>query len=372
MALLIGTVVLWLAAISRVIASIRRPDPARIIGTVGAVCIAVAFTLSAAIAGTAFDEILSWPNGAELVQHLFLAVATFATLRFLFLLRLGSLPRRLNVIQTTLCCLVCVAMVILFAAIPLNDQPSSNFAMEYAGTLAAVLYRAVFYCYLVYCLLGITVICRRNLVKTAEQRRLGAGHESAATAVSLSAIAVGAAVATVAAATGLASMILQYITGEDAGFLVVVNAAAIAAAAILIGLGILAPVPVEVLLRWRYARRTCVHLSPLWTGLTSAVPDVVLPVPAMRSPVTRSELASTRRRIEIADALHRVRINRVDAAAIQHSSDPLTALGRTLRNTSAWVVSGSGGVIAADLLNAQRADSELQQIWMVAAAYGTS
>ena len=43
--LLVGTIVLWLAAISRVVASIRRPDPARISMTVAAVCIAVAFTL---------------------------------------------------------------------------------------------------------------------------------------------------------------------------------------------------------------------------------------------------------------------------------------------------------------------------------------
>ena len=54
-------------------------------------------------------------------------------------------------------------MVGLFAAIPLEDQTASNFVVQYADSLAAVAYRAVFESYLVYCLMGIIAICLRNL-----------------------------------------------------------------------------------------------------------------------------------------------------------------------------------------------------------------
>src|SRR6478609_6267018 len=107
MALYIGTILLWLAAVSRVIASIRRPDGARISMTVATICIAIAFTLAAA-GGTTFDGLLNWPNATELVQHIFFAIATFATPRFMFLLRLGSLPRRAATLQAIVCVTVCL------------------------------------------------------------------------------------------------------------------------------------------------------------------------------------------------------------------------------------------------------------------------
>lgn len=372
MAMLVGTVVLWLAAISRVVASIRRPDPARISMTVGAVCIAIAFTLTVSVAGVAFDELVGWPNAAELVQHLVFAVATFATLRFLHLLRLGAIPRRSNVLQITACAVVCLVMIGLFAAIPLREQTATNFAVEYADTLTAVAYRGVFYSYLVYCLVGIIVICRRNMLQAAAaQRDSGVSHESTATAVSLAFIAAGSALAILASAAGLLTMVVLHVTGEEVRPLVLVNSGGIALAALFAGIGVLAPVPVEGFLRWRRARQTSAHLTPLWSGLTQAVPDVVLPVPATRSPVARAELASTRQRIEIADALHRVRIKHDHAAAIRHCSDPPTALGHTLRNPAAWAATGSAGVIAAELLTEPR-DSDLHQILTVAAAYGTS
>lgn len=369
---LFGTIVLWLAAISRVVASIRRPDPARISMTVAAVCIAIAFTLTFSIAGVAFDDLVGIPNAAELVQHLFFAVATFATLRFLHLLRLGAIPRRSNVLQIAVCVMVCLTMIGLFAAIPLRGQTSTNFAVEYADTLAAVAYRAVFYSYLVYCLVGIIIICRRNMMQAfAAHRGGGASHESTATAISLAFITVGAGLAILASIAGLSTMVLRYLTGQEAQLLVLMNAGAVALAALFAGIGVLAPAPVEAFLRWRRARQTSAHLSPLWSGLTQAVPDVVLPIPATRSPIARAELASTRQRIEIADALHRVRIRPERAAEIRYCSDPPTALGHTLRDPAAWAATDAGGVIAAELLTTPK-ESDLQQILTVAAAYGTS
>ena len=366
MALSIGAILLWLAAISRVIASIKRPDGARISMTVATICIAIAFTLAAV--GSAFDDLLNWPNGAELIQHLFFAVATFATLRFMLLLRLGSMPRRVVMLQAMVCVTVCLTMTALFAAIPLADHSAENFAAEYAGNLAAVAYRSIFYAYLVYCLIGIAVLCRRNAITAAIHGRSGSDPESVATAISLSAIGISAVTATVAAVAGLASMTVRY-TGHNPTWLGTINTVAVAGAAILAAAGVLSTNPVEAFLRWRRAHRTCTHLAELWAGLTSVVPDVVLPMPTTRSPVSQAELASTRRRIEIADALHRIRINGSDAAAIRRSSDPSAALGRTLRDPSTWAATGAGGVIAAELLHTEP-DSELQQIWTVAAAYG--
>jgi hypothetical protein len=260
-------------------------------------------------------------------------------------------------------------MTAFFAAIPLAGHTAENFAVEYAGNLPALAYRGIFYGYLVYCLIGIAILCRRNALTAVVHSRLGSDPESVATAISLSVIGFSAVTATVAAAAGLASMTVHYSTEHDATWLGTINTVAVAAAAILAAAGVLATNPVEGFLRWRRAHRTCAHLADLWAGLTSVVPDVVLPVPATRSPVSQAELASTRRRIEIADALHRIRINGSDAAAIRHSSDPSAALGRTLRDPATWVVAGSGGVIAAELLHTEP-DSELQQIWTVATAYG--
>jgi len=369
MAMYVGTILLWLAAVSRVVASIKRPDAARISMTVATICIAICFSLATTVGGARFDDLLNWSNGAELVQHLFFAVATFATLRFMFLLRVGSMQRRAAMLQGVVCVTVCLTMTAFFAAIPLADHTAENFAAEYAGNLAAVGYRGIFYGYLVYCLIGIAILCRRNALTAVIHSRSGFDPESVATAISLSVIGFSAVTATVAAVAGFTSMIVRYSTGDVATWLGTINSVAVTAAAILAAAGVLATNPVEGLLRWRRAHRTCAHLDALWAGLTSVVPDVVLPVPTTRSPVSQAELASTRRRIEIADALHRIRINGSDAAAIRHSSDPSSALGRTLRDPSTWVVTGSGGVIAAELLHAEP-DSELQQIWSVATAYG--
>src|SRR6478752_7195689 len=371
MAMYVGTILLWLAAASRVVASIKRPDAARISMTVATICIAISFSLASTVGGARFDALLNWPNGAELVQHLFFAVATFATLRFMFLLRLGSMQRRAAMLQGIVCITVCLTMTTLFAAIPLAGVTAENFAAEYAGDLAAVAYRGIFYSYLVYCLIGIAILCRRNALTAVVHSRSGSDPESVATAISLSVIGISAVTATVAAVAGLASMTVLYSTGHDATWLGTINTVAVAAAAILAAAGVLATNPVEGFLRWRRARRTCAHLADLWAGLTSVVPDVVLPMPTTRSPVSQAELASTRRRIEIADALHRIRINGSAAAAIRRSSDPSAALGRTLRDPSTWAATGAGGVIAAELLHTEP-DSELQQIWTVAAAYGSA
>ena len=243
MALYIGTILLWFAAVSRVLASVRRPDGARISMTVATICIAVAFTLAAV--GGGFDALVNWPNGAELVQHLFFAVATFATLRFMFLLRLGSLPRPAAILQAMVCVTVCLTMTALFAAIPMADHTAENFAVEYAGNLAAVAYRGIFYGYLVYCLIGIAVLCRRNAVTAATHGRSDRDPESVATAISLSAIGISAVTATVAAVAGLASMTVRYATGHEAKWLGIINTVAVAVAAILAAAGVLATVPVE-------------------------------------------------------------------------------------------------------------------------------
>ena len=369
MAMYVGTLLLWLAAINRVAASIRRPDVARTSMAVSAVCIAISFSLASTVGGAGFDALLNWPNGAELVQHLFFAIGTFATLRFMFLLRRGSMPRQAALLQGIVCVAVCLTMTVLFAALPTADHTAENFASEYADNLAAVIYRGIFYGYLVFCLAGIAILCRRNALTAVAHSRSRSDPEAVATAVSLSVIGISAVTATAAAVAGFASMAVRYGTGQSAVWLGAINTVAVAAAAILAAVGILATNPVEGFLRWRRANRTCAHLADLWEGLTSVVPDVVLPIPPTRSPVSQAELASTRRRIEIADALHRIRINVGVAAAIRCSNDPSAALGRALRDPSTWVVTGSGGVIAAELLQTEP-DSELQQIWSVAAAYG--
>lgn len=368
MALLLGTIVLWLAALSRVIASIRRPDSARISMTVAAVCIALAFTTSYQLTGRSIDAVLHWPYSAELIQHLLFAAAVYATLRFLTVLRLGALTPRAERWQAAVFAVVGVTLIALFAAIPMSDTPTPDFLTDYATSLPAVGYRTLFYVYLVFCLVGIALICRRSLRTALRGDRLK--PQPAATAVSVIGIGLGSAAATVAAAAGAVTMISTY-AGLNLQWLAGVNLAAISVAAMLAGLGILAPYPVEVLVRWILARRTAAHLAGLWSALTDAVPEVVLPLPSTRSPVARAELISARRRIEIADALHRIRITPTAAATIRSSADPAVALGHTLRDPTAWAQAGGTGVPAVDLLPEPTCgESELPRFWALADAYG--
>ena len=79
--------------------------------TVATICIAIAFTLSREITGAGFDDLLNWPNGAELIQHLFFAIATFATLRFMLpaSARFDAGSRR-DCFRQAVCVAVCLTM----------------------------------------------------------------------------------------------------------------------------------------------------------------------------------------------------------------------------------------------------------------------
>ena len=59
MAMYVGTILLWLAAASRVVASIKRPDAARISMTVATICIAISFSLASTVGGARFDALLN-------------------------------------------------------------------------------------------------------------------------------------------------------------------------------------------------------------------------------------------------------------------------------------------------------------------------
>ena len=228
MAAYLATAVLWIAAATRVYATIRRPDPGRVSLTAGALCVALAFTVLAT--ASVFDAQFDWPNGAEIVQHLLFAAAAYATLVFLLFLRRNALPRREMIMQSTLALSVGVSMVALFAVAPVHDRSSTNFAVEYGGSLSALLYRAVFDFYLVYCLIGIARMCLRHAFTA------GDGPRSA----SLFFVASGCAFAAVAAFAAGTGMLLRYSTGAPLLFLGSVNTVAIALAGILAGIGILA------------------------------------------------------------------------------------------------------------------------------------
>ena len=356
MGLFFATLVLWLAAITRVVVTIRRPDPARITMTSAAVCVALAFTMT--LAASWFDAAFGWPNGAELIQHLLFSAAAFLTLLFLAILRTGELRRRTVAIQGTVCALISFALIVLFAVAPVHDRSSTNFVADYSTNLHVLLYRAIFYIYLIVSLVSIARTCLRHGFTDGDRPR----------SLSLLGIGAGATSAAVASTAGGAQMLLLY-NGSGLQGLSQLNSVAIAVAGLLAGIGVLVPIPVDAFLRWRRARSTCHSLSPLWSGLTTAVPDVVLPVQPGPSPLVQVELASARRRIEIADALSRIRVNQSEAEAIKLSNNPPAALGRVLRDRSAWAASGSTGVVAADLLEVRSTEEELEQFLAVAGAY---
>lgn len=363
-----ATVVLWMAALSRVFLSIRRPDPARVSLTIALVFVAAGLTLHPRVLGDAFDEVLRWPYGSELIQHLLWAVGVYFTLRFLMMLRRGHISQHAEVAQAVALTACLVVMVALFLRVPINLDgpvpPVAPFVVEFDNNAAALGYRAVFELYLIYCLVGLTALSLRNLTRRSTD------PATISTSVSLAFIGAATAVGSVAAAAGLAGLAAHWLTGADTAWLVGFNTVTVALASTLLGVGLVLPIPVERFVRWRQATRTCDHFDDLWSTLSSAVPDVVMPVPAgAASPVVRAELRLVRQRIEIADALHRIRFAPSAAAVIRTSPDPARALGAALLDTAQWYPArGASGPIAADLLSGSEQTGD-DQIWALAAAY---
>ena len=268
MGLVIAAVVLWVATIIRLVVTIRRPDPARVTMTTAAVCVSLAFTLSA-LAPT-FDSVFGWPNGAELVSHLLFAAGAYFALLFLYAVRHGRLTGAVVVRQAVLFAAVALAMILLFIAAEVHDQSAgSRFTTVYASDGPAVLYRITFSTYFVYCLISVARTCRRYAFTDGDRAR----------SLSLIGIGVGAGLAAVAAMASALQMAVSYLTGQPAPVLTAINVVGVASAGIIAGIGVLVPIPLDTWLRWRKARRISDHLEPLWADLTGAMPEVVLPVP---------------------------------------------------------------------------------------------
>ena len=359
MGLVIAAAVLWVATIIRLVVTIRRPDPARVTMTTAAVCVSLAFTLSA-LAPT-FDSVFGWPNGAELVSHLLFAAGAYFALLFLYAVRHGRLTGAVVVRQAVLFAAVALAMILLFIAAEVHDQSAgSRFTTVYASDGPAVLYRITFSTYFVYCLISVARTCRRYAFTDGDRAR----------SLSLIGIGVGAGLAAVAAMASALQMAVSYLTGQPAPVLAAINVVGVAAAGIIAGIGVLVPIPLDTWLRWRKARRISDHLEPLWADLTGAMPEVVLPVPPGPNPVEHAELVSTRRRIEIADALYRIHIVEPAASDIRRSPNPPEALGLALRDGKVWHANDCTGVPAAELLPS--ADDDLGQLLALAGAYGAA
>lgn len=359
MGLAIAAVVLWTATIIRLVVTIRRPDVARVTMTIAAVCVSLAFTIGTV--ALAFDSLLAWPNGAELVSHLLFAACACATLLFLHAVRHGRLAKTVVVRHLILLGLISMALVVLFVAADVHTTSAgSQFASVYAGNGLAALYRIVFAIYFVYCLLAIARTCWRHAFANGDHAR----------SLSLIGIGIGAGIGAVASLASTLQMAFTYLTGQPASVLAVISVVGVAAAGVIAGVGVLVPIPLDLFLRWRKARRIGVHLEPLWAELTGVMPEVILPVPPGSNPIEHAEMVSTRRRIEIADALYRIHINEPVASDIRSSPNPPEALGRALRDSASWHANDRSGVLAAELL--PTADDDLSQLMTLAGAYGAA
>ena len=113
----------------------------------------------------------------------------------------------------------------LFAAAPVHDRYSANFAVDFSASAAALLYRLVFYVYLVFCLVLIARTCLRHAFTSGDRSRT----------ISLLGIGAGSADASIAAAASAIDMLVRYSTRADPSFLRSVNTGAIAMAGILAG-----------------------------------------------------------------------------------------------------------------------------------------
>ncbi len=256
--------------------------------------------------------------------------------------------------------LISIAMIALFVAADVHDESAgSQFAARYAGNGLAALYRIVFSIYFVYCLLAIARTCRRHAFATGDHAR----------SLSLIGIGIGAGIGAVASMASTLQMAFTYLTGQPASLLAVISVVGVAAAGITAGIGVLVPIPLDTFLRWRRARLISDRLGPLWAELTAVMPEIVLPVPPGSNPIEHAEMVSTRRRIEIADALYRIHITEPVASDIRRSGNPPEALGRALRDSVAWHADRTG-VLAAELLPA--ADDDLGQLMTLAGAYGAA
>ncbi|MCD0485219.1 hypothetical protein LO771_23240 [Streptacidiphilus sp. ASG 303] len=326
---------LWAVALWRLPSATNSRKQRMLWAAFAALAVAMTFEIPSTV--RAVDGTTGVNSLANLVKHLFGVVAAGAVLEFVIAVVRpeGFLSRR---VRHTLTVSALAALTTFFALSP-RLQETDAFFEDYDGSAFPALYMTVFTLYIgmamtvaTWLFLGSSRAARGAWLRSG-LRLLGAG-----TAVGI-AYAVQRAVFLVMLTLGHDQLDTK---GSEDSLSVLLKTVSI----LLILLGSCLP-PISVLVRaardWRSLRR----LEPLWRGLTSAVPHVVLKAPIHRR---RFSLRLHRRIIEIGDASLTLR-EYVPASLQQTALETAEAAGLTGEQRDAaaeacWLAAASERALA--------------------------
>ncbi|MEU7183222.1 MULTISPECIES: MAB_1171c family putative transporter [Streptomyces] len=281
-------VLLWMVALWRLPAAIRRPQQRSM--WVAFTGLAAAITSSVPLLASQIDNVTGVNNASVLAKHMVGIVAIGAVLDFVIAMAHPHLLKasRKPIMMISAC--IMIVMVSLYSAVP---QPArvENFYEAYRDNAFAVGYCLTFVVYLALATAMASWMClsysryaARSWLR-AGLRLLGAGT------------GIGAVYSLFRAAHLISLLCRSGFAFSDAQVQVIADAIEYTAIALIIIGNCIAPVGVlkDTVADWNNVRR----LRPLWASLTQAVPEVVLKTTLRRRPRVR---------------LHRVVIEIRDAA----------------------------------------------------------
>lgn len=264
-------VMLWAVALWRLPSAIRIPQQRSL--WIAFTCLALAATLSGQ-AGQPFDQAAGINNLSVLAKHTIGIIACGAVFDFVLSMARPALVARTRLPHVILASCVMALMAVLFSQV---DQPTEveNFYQAYARVPAATAYLLTFTSYL-----GIAMALATWLFLAYAPRT-----DTPSLRHGLRLLGIGTGVGAVYAAIRVADLTAQlahwgFPLSEDTTQQVADLVQYTAIALIVLGnslpaAGILARTGGE----WRDSRK----LTPLWSALTQAVPDIVLPLTSRRS-----------------------------------------------------------------------------------------
>ena len=286
---MVAGILLWLAAAYR-LQSWRRQ------GTlVNGVYAGAAGSIAAAFTVKLFDsqiDALCGPFISDLLEHLLVVVSGFSAQLFLLTLKTGRPSRPSVVSRSVLSAAVTLVMVGAFLVAPIHQARGGDLDEVFGHLGTVAVYRLIFDCQLTYVLFDVIRLCRRNALVRGDTSR----------SISLTLTGSGAVIAVLYPFSRLTNIATQVVGGSPSSTVHTVGSSAASLGLLAMAAGMLVPQVLSIGRSWLNARSGVRRLDLLWSDLTSAFPEVRLPV-GRGVTLGKAELRYVRRLAEVSEGL---------------------------------------------------------------------
>lgn len=351
MTMVVG-ILLWLAAAYRIHSWRREASLVNGVYAGAAGSIAAAFTVK--ILASQIDA-LCGPFISDLLEHLFVVLGGYSAQIFLLTLRDGRPSRPSLVSRTVLSAAVMLMMVGAFLVAPVHQARGGDLDEVFGRLGTVAVYRLIFDCQLTYVLVDVIRLCLRNALVRGDVSR----------SISLILTGSGAGIAVLYPLSRLIDITVQVIGRPPSLTIHTVGSSAASLGLLAMAAGMLIPHVLTTRRSWLNARCGARRLDVLWSDLTSAFPEVRLPVGRGLTP-GKAELRYVRRLAEVSEGLA---LAHVRGAAGPPAAPDLREQARILLHSRpSWAE--QGGLRACELLSGPSdASVDDQQLLALADAY---